>query len=72
LLDSGFPIAEVSFRTEAVEATIRQLGKLSELMLDAGIALSVDQVQEAFDAGAQFVVTPGFSSQGDICQITQL
>jgi 2-dehydro-3-deoxyphosphogluconate aldolase/(4S)-4-hydroxy-2-oxoglutarate aldolase len=61
LLENGLPIAEVTFRTKAAGAAIRQLAALSELMLGAGTVLSVDQVQEAFDAGAQFMVTPGFN-----------
>jgi len=61
LLESGLPIAEITFRTKAAAAAIRQLAKLSELMLGAGTVLSTDQVQEARDAGAQFMVTPGFN-----------
>ena len=61
LLENGLPIAEVTFRTQAAGAAIRQLAQLSELTLGAGTVLSTDQVQEAFDAGAQFMVTPGFN-----------
>ena len=61
LLESGLPIIEITFRTKAAAAAIRQLAKLSELMLGAGTVLSTDQVQEARDAGAQFMVTPGFN-----------
>ena len=61
LVENGLPIAEITFRTKAAGAAIRQLAKLGELMLGAGTVLSIDQVQEAFDAGAQFMVTPGFN-----------
>ena len=61
LLENGLPIAEITFRTKAAAAAIRQLAKLTDLMLGAGTVLSTDQVQEAFDAGAQFMVTPGFN-----------
>ena len=61
LLENGLPIAEVTFRTQAAGAAIRQLAQLDELMLGAGTVLSTDQVQEAFDAGAQLMVTPGFN-----------
>jgi 2-dehydro-3-deoxyphosphogluconate aldolase/(4S)-4-hydroxy-2-oxoglutarate aldolase len=61
LLENGLPIAEITFRTKAAAAAIRQLAKLSGLMLGAGTVLSTDQVQEACDAGAQFMVTPGFN-----------
>lgn len=61
LLENGLPIAEITFRTQAAGAAIRQLATLGELMLGAGTVLSTDQVQEACDAGAQFMVTPGFN-----------
>jgi len=61
LVENGLPIAEITFRTRAAGAAIRQLAKLDDLILGAGTALSTDQVQEAFDAGAQFMVTPGFN-----------
>jgi len=61
LLENGLPIAEVTFRTKAAAAAIRQLAQLDDLMLGAGTVLSIDQVQEACDAGAQFIVTPGFN-----------
>jgi 2-dehydro-3-deoxyphosphogluconate aldolase/(4S)-4-hydroxy-2-oxoglutarate aldolase len=61
LLENGLPIAEITFRTKAAGAAISQLATLSDLMLGAGTVLSTGQVQEAFDAGAQFMVTPGFN-----------
>lgn len=61
LVENGLPIAEITFRTKAAGAAIRKLAKLDDLMLGAGTVLSTDQVQEAFDAGAQFMVTPGFN-----------
>jgi 2-dehydro-3-deoxyphosphogluconate aldolase/(4S)-4-hydroxy-2-oxoglutarate aldolase len=61
LLESGLPIAEVTFRTKAAGAAIKQLAQLDDLTLGAGTVLSTGQVQEACDAGAQFIVTPGFN-----------
>ena len=61
LVENGLPIAEITFRTKAAGEAIRQLAKLEDLMLGAGTVLSTDQVQEAVDAGAQFMVTPGFN-----------
>ena len=63
MLDSGLPIAEVVFRTEAAGAAIRQQGRLSELVLGAGTVFSFYQVQEAFDAVALFVIAPGFGQK---------
>jgi 2-dehydro-3-deoxyphosphogluconate aldolase/(4S)-4-hydroxy-2-oxoglutarate aldolase len=63
LPDNGRPIAEVAFRTEANGAAIRQQGRLSELVLGAGTVLAFYQVQESLEAGAQFVIAPGFGQK---------
>jgi 2-dehydro-3-deoxyphosphogluconate aldolase/(4S)-4-hydroxy-2-oxoglutarate aldolase len=62
LLAAGLPIAEITFRTSAAEAVIRTLtAELPELLVGAGTVLSVDQVKSAADAGARFMVAPGFN-----------
>ena len=62
LLAGGLPIAEVTFRTDAAEESIRALeSALSDLLIGAGTVLSVDQVKRAVDAGAKFIVSPGFN-----------
>jgi 2-dehydro-3-deoxyphosphogluconate aldolase / (4S)-4-hydroxy-2-oxoglutarate aldolase len=62
LLRAGMPCAEITFRTAAAAESIRTLEReLPELLLGAGTILSVDQAKQARDAGARFVLTPGFS-----------
>ena len=62
LLDGRLPIAEITFRTAAAEAAIRALtAELPELLVGAGTILSIDQVVSAVDAGARFIVSPGFN-----------
>ena len=62
LLAAGLPIAEITFRTAAAEAVIRTLtAELPELLVGAGTVLSVDQVKSAVEAGARFMVAPGFN-----------
>ena len=62
LLEGGLPIAEITFRTDAAEESIRTLtSRLPEVLVGAGTVLTVDQVQRAQRAGARFVVTPGFN-----------
>ncbi len=62
LLEARLPIAEITFRTAAAEAAIRALtAELPELLVGAGTVLSVDQVKSAEDAGARFMVAPGFN-----------
>jgi 2-dehydro-3-deoxyphosphogluconate aldolase/(4S)-4-hydroxy-2-oxoglutarate aldolase len=61
LMDGGLPCAEVTFRTAAAEEAIRRLSKIEGLLLGAGTVLSVDQAKKAVDAGATFIVSPGFN-----------
>ena len=60
LVAGGLPIAEVTFRTAAAEAVIRAMAARGDLLVGAGTVLSIEQVDQARDAGARFVVTPGF------------
>ena len=61
LVEGGLPCAEITFRTSAAAEAIRLLAKRSDLLVGAGTVLSVDQVLTAVDAGAKFVVSPGFN-----------
>jgi 2-dehydro-3-deoxyphosphogluconate aldolase / (4S)-4-hydroxy-2-oxoglutarate aldolase len=60
LLAGGLHCAEVTFRTEAAQPAIRALAARSELLVGAGTVITVEQVDRAVDAGARFVVSPGF------------
>ena len=57
----GLPIAEITFRTAAAEASIRAIVKAGKMLVGAGTVLSIDTAKRAIDAGASFLVTPGFS-----------
>jgi 2-dehydro-3-deoxyphosphogluconate aldolase/(4S)-4-hydroxy-2-oxoglutarate aldolase len=61
LAGGGLPIAEITFRTAAAEATIRVLARRKDLLVGAGTVLNVDTVKRAVDAGATFIVSPGFN-----------
>ncbi len=62
LLANGLPVAEVTFRTAAAGQSIRNISRdVPDVLLGAGTVLTVDQVKEAVDAGAAFIVTPGFN-----------
>ncbi len=61
LVAGGLPCAEVTFRTDAARASIKTLAKRGDLLVGAGTVLSADQVKQAQDAGARFVVSPGFN-----------
>lgn len=64
LCRGGLPVAEVTFRTEAAEESIRTLSqKLPEMLVGAGTVHSVEQAGTALAAGAKFIVTPGFNEK---------
>lgn len=58
----GLPCAEVTFRTAGAREALSQMAKqCRDLLLGAGTVLTPDQVRAARDAGAQFIVAPGFN-----------
>ena len=61
LIEGGLPCAEVTFRTAAAADSIKAMSKYPEICLGAGTVLSVDQVKQAVDCGATYIVTPGFN-----------
>lgn len=64
LTEGGLPCAEVTFRTEAAEASIRLMSeKYPEMLVGAGTVLTIEQVDRAVAAGAKFIVSPGFDPE---------
>ncbi len=62
IVAGGLPCAEVTFRTEAARESIRRMrAALPDILLGAGTVLSIEQVEDALSAGAQFIVSPGFN-----------
>lgn len=64
LCEGGIPVAEVTFRTEAAEETIRRMsGRHPDMLVGAGTVLTKEQVDRAAEAGAKFIVTPGLNPE---------
>jgi len=59
LVAGGLPVAEVTFRTAAAADSIKILAKRDDLIVGAGTVRTVAQVDQAVDAGATFIVSPG-------------
>jgi 2-dehydro-3-deoxyphosphogluconate aldolase/(4S)-4-hydroxy-2-oxoglutarate aldolase len=58
----GIPWVEITFRTAAAAEAIRRIaGELPETPAGAGTVLTAEQVDRALEAGAKFIVTPGFN-----------
>lgn len=62
LVAADLPVAEVTLRTAAAAEAIATMAKNPELLVGAGTVLTPDQVDLAVDAGARFLVSPGFSA----------
>lgn len=64
LVQGGLPCAEVTFRTDAAEESIRIMTKeYPDMLVGAGTVLTIDQVNKAVNAGAKFIVSPGFDAE---------
>lgn len=60
LVAGGLPVAEVTFRTGAAPAAIETMAARGDILVGAGTVLTPDQVDAAVDAGASYIVSPGF------------
>ncbi len=64
LCDGGLPVAEITFRTAcAAEAIALGCKEFPEMLIGAGTVINAEQCNKAIDAGAQFIVGPGFSAE---------
>ncbi len=64
LQNGGLPVAEITFRTDAAEESIKRVHKeLPDVMLGAGTVLTTEQVDRAVAAGATYIVTPGINPE---------
>ena len=62
LCDGGLPCAEVTFRTDAAEESIRLMSQeFPDMLIGAGTVLCREQVDRAVAAGAKFIVSPGLN-----------
>lgn len=63
LRDGGLPVAEVTFRTAGASAAIEAIAReVPDVLVGAGTVVTAAQVDEAVDAGARFLVSPGLSA----------
>lgn len=61
LVAGGLPVAEVTFRTAAAAESIRIMSARGDLLVGAGTVITPEQVDQAVDAGASYIVSPGTS-----------
>lgn len=62
LIEGGIPCAEITFRTDAAADAIRAISRQTpDMIVGAGTVINLDLAKKAVDAGAKFIVSPGFN-----------
>jgi 2-dehydro-3-deoxyphosphogluconate aldolase/(4S)-4-hydroxy-2-oxoglutarate aldolase len=63
--EGGIPIVEITMTVPGAIEVIRELAKhaASELLIGAGTVLNAETAERCLDAGAQFLVSPGFKAE---------
>lgn len=62
LIENGMPCAEITFRTEAAVGAIKAMRlAYPDMLIGAGTILTPEQVDQAIDAGVDFIVSPGLN-----------
>ena len=62
LLKGGIDIAEITYRTECAPEAIRRIRReLPQILTGAGTVINPEMALSAMEAGAEFIVSPGFN-----------
>ena len=64
LLDGGISVMEITFRTAAAKEAIQNVSReVPDMFLGAGTVVTMEQLDSAIEAGAQFIVSPGLDPE---------
>lgn len=64
LCAGGVPVAEITFRAAGADRAIRLMSEACpEMIIGAGTVTRTEQIDAALNAGAKFIVTPGFDAE---------
>lgn len=64
LLAGGIDVMEITFRTAAAKDAIKNVAELCpDMLVGAGTVLTLEQCKTAVEAGAKFIVAPGFDEE---------
>ncbi|CAH8234632.1 bifunctional 4-hydroxy-2-oxoglutarate aldolase/2-dehydro-3-deoxy-phosphogluconate aldolase [Vibrio aestuarianus] len=62
LIENGLPCAEITFRTEQAALAMKKMREAyPQMLIGAGTVLTTEQVDQAIEAGVDFIVSPGFN-----------
>lgn len=60
--EGGLSVLEITFRTNIAKEAMRQINEaFPELLIGAGTVLTKEQVDDALEVGAKFIVSPGLN-----------
>ena len=60
LFNSGITCAEITLRTDAAIESLKIFSQFNKFTLGAGTITNIKQLHNAINAGAEFIVSPGF------------
>ncbi len=64
MLDGGIDVMEITFRTAAAADAIKAVSEqCPDVLVGAGTVITLEQLKRAVEAGAQFIVSPGFDEE---------
>lgn len=64
LMAGGIPVMEITYRTAAAPAAIREVAEnCPDVLIGAGTVITLEQCKQAVEMGAKFIVSPGFSAE---------
>ncbi|MCP5538024.1 MAG: bifunctional 4-hydroxy-2-oxoglutarate aldolase/2-dehydro-3-deoxy-phosphogluconate aldolase [Akkermansiaceae bacterium] len=63
LVSGGLPVAEVTMRTSAALDAMREISKHPDVLLGAGTVCTAQQVDQAVDCGAKYIICPGMHDE---------
>ncbi len=64
LCEGGVPVAEVTFRAAGAPTAVKIMRETCpDMLVGVGTVTTTAQIDEAIEAGAQFIVTPGFDPE---------
>lgn len=64
LCEGGLEVVEITYRTACAKDAIANIHQIfPDILIGAGTILTIKQAESAYQAGAQFIVTPGFNEE---------
>lgn len=61
LVKAGYPVLEVTLRTECALDAIKEMKQVEGAIVGAGTVINPDELDASIDAGAEFIVSPGLT-----------